>query len=119
MQYISNTDEDKSQILKTLGIASFDALISQIPKKLRDFKLKIPAGVSELELLRELVEIGRGNHHFHDHASYLGAGNYDHFIPTVVAQLAHRGEFITSYTPYQGEASQDTLQSIYEYQCLI
>lgn len=98
---------------------SFDRLIAMIPDRLRHFQMDIPKGVSELELFRELVEIGRSNRHFHDHASFLGGGNYDHFIPAVVDQLAHRGEFITSYTPYQGEASQGTLQFIYEYQSLI
>ncbi len=119
MQYISNTDQDRRAMLEAIGVSSFDSLISKVPKDFRRVELGIPAGMSELELFRELVETGRGNHHFHDFASYLGAGNYDHFLPTVVSQLAHRGEFITSYTPYQGEASQGTLQSIYEYQSLI
>jgi glycine dehydrogenase subunit 1 len=106
-------------MLKAVGVPSFDALLDKVPKRLRSFRWDLPSGMSELELLRETVETGRANHHFHDYACYLGAGCYDHFIPTAVSVLAHRGEFITSYTPYQGEASQGTLQFIYEYQSLI
>jgi glycine dehydrogenase subunit 1 len=119
MQYISNTEEQKKEMLQTIGAPTFEHLIAQVPRSLRDFRMDIPAGVSELELFRELVEVGKQNSHFHDHACYLGAGNYDHFIPTVVNHMVHRGEFITSYTPYQGEASQGTLQFIYEFQSLI
>jgi len=119
MQYISNTDNDKKAMLETIGVSKFDDLLVKVPKSLRSFKMELPEGTSELELLREMVEIGRENKNFHDFASYLGAGNYDHFVPTAVNALAHRGEFITSYTPYQGEASQGTLQSIYEFQSLI
>ena len=119
MQYISNTEQDKKDMLKAVGVPSFDSLIAAVPDRLRRFKMDAPDGSSELELFRELVEIGKANRHFHDYASFLGAGNYDHFIPTVVHHLAHRGEFITSYTPYQGEASQGTLQFIYEYQSLV
>ncbi len=119
MQYISNTAEDKQAMLKAIGVPSFEALIQKVPKGLRDFQLRLPEGISELDLMREMVDIGKKNKHFHDYACYLGAGNYDHFIPTVVQHLAHRGEFITSYTPYQGEASQGTLQSIYEFQSLM
>ncbi len=119
MQFISNTEQDKKDMLAAVGVSSFEELISGVPQSLRRFKMDVPEGTSELELFREMVEIGRGNQHFFNYASFLGAGNYDHFIPTVVNHLVHRGEFITSYTPYQGEASQGTLQFIYEYQSLI
>ena len=119
MQYISNTAGDRKAMLKAIGVASFEELLEKVPKRLRHFQWRLPNGMSELELFREVVEAGKQNRHFHDFACYLGAGCYDHFIPTVVSHLAHRGEFITSYTPYQGEASQGTLQFIYEYQSLI
>ncbi len=119
MQYISNTQADKADMLKIIGVSSFEELIAKIPKSLRNFELKIPKGISELELDRELDEIGAQNKNFKYHIPYLGAGNYDHFIPAVVDRIALRSEFITSYTPYQGEASQGTLQSMYEYQSLI
>ncbi len=106
-------------MLKAIGVSSFEQLVSQVPASLRKFNWQVPQGSSELELFQEMVQIGKHNHHFHDHVCFLGGGNYDHFIPTVVNHLAHRGEFITSYTPYQGEASQGTLQFVYEYQSLI
>jgi len=119
MQYISNTAEDRQAMLKAIGVSSFESLLDKVPKRLREFRWDLPRGMSELELFREIVDTGKANRHFHDFACYLGAGCYDHFIPTVVSHLAHRGEFITSYTPYQGEASQGTLQFIYEYQSLM
>ena len=119
MQYISNTEQDKKEMLEAIGVSSIAELLSAIPKKLKSFELKIPDGISELELDRELDETGHLNKNFKYHIPYLGAGNYDHFFPAVVDRLALRGEFITAYTPYQGEASQGTLQSMYEYQSLI
>ncbi len=106
-------------MLKAIGVPSFEGLISNIPKNLRNFKWNIPPGISELELGREMDEIGHANKNFKYATLYLGAGNYDHFVPAVIDRLAFRGEFITAYTPYQGEASQGTLQSMYEYQSLI
>ncbi|PIU40291.1 MAG: aminomethyl-transferring glycine dehydrogenase, partial [Candidatus Omnitrophica bacterium CG07_land_8_20_14_0_80_50_8] len=119
MQYIANTEADKKEMLKAIGVSSFESLIANIPQSLRKFKLEIPAGISELELDRAFDEIGALNKNFKHHISYIGGGSYDHFIPAVVDRLAHRGEFMTAYTPYQGEASQGTLQAIYEYQSLI
>ena len=119
MQYISNTEADKREMLKAIGVSSFEDLIANIPKNLRNFRWNIPAGLSELELDRELDEIGAANRNFKYSIPFIGAGNYDHFIPAVVDRLVNRGEFITAYTPYQGEASQGTLQGVYEYQSLI
>lgn len=119
MDYISNTKKDQQKMLETVGVSSFEALISNIPKSLRSFKWGIDAGVSELELDRRLDEIAHANKNFKYHICYLGAGVYDHFIPAVVDRIASRGEFITAYTPYQGEASQGSLQSMYEYQSMI
>ena len=119
MQYISNTDNDKKEMLKSIGVSSFEDLIANIPAKLKSFDMKISAGISELELDREMDEIGSVNKNFKYYIPFIGAGNYDHFIPAVVDRLALRGEFITSYTPYQGEASQGTLQGVYEYQSLM
>ena len=119
MHYISNTETDKTEMLRVIGVPSFESLISNIPPSLRIAGLPVPEGLSELELDRELDEIGHANKNFKYFIPYLGAGNYDHFVPAVVDRLALRGEFITAYTPYQGEASQGTLQSMYEYQSLI
>ncbi len=106
-------------MLKVVGVRSFEDLIANIPASLKNLKLNLPPGISELELDRHMDEIGHANKNFKYSISYLGAGNYDHFFPAVVDRLALRGEFITAYTPYQGEASQGTLQSMYEYQSLI
>lgn len=106
-------------MLAIIGARSFSDLIANIPASLKRLDLKIPKGVSELELDRHMDEIGHANKNFKYSVSYLGAGNYDHFFPAVVDRLALRGEFITAYTPYQGEASQGTLQGMYEYQSLI
>jgi glycine dehydrogenase subunit 1 len=107
MQYISNTAQDRAEMLKTIGVPSFERLIDNIPPSLKSFKMNLKD------------EIGHINKNFKYSIPYLGGGNYDHFVPAVVDRLAGRGEFITAYTPYQAEASQGTLQSIYEYQSLI
>ncbi len=119
MQYISNTESDKAEMLKALGVRSVEELLGGIPAGLRLKDLKLAAGLSEMELLRDIRRTGQKNAHADRFASFLGAGNYDHYIPSIVPHLAMRGEFITSYTPYQGEASQGTLQFIYEFQSLI
>jgi glycine dehydrogenase subunit 1 len=119
MQYVSNTDLDRKEMLRTIGVKDFEALLRDVPEELRLKSMDIPAGLSEMELLRELRRAGQKNAHADRNISFLGAGNYDHYIPSIVNQLATRGEFITAYTPYQGEASQGTLQSIFEYQSLI
>ena len=96
MQYISNTKADKEEMLKSIGVSSFNELIANIPAKLKNPEIKIPAGISELELDRELDETGALNKNFKYYIPYIGGGNYDHFIPAVVDRLALRGEFITS-----------------------
>jgi glycine dehydrogenase subunit 1 len=121
MQYVANTEADKLEMLRTIGVKSFEDLLSGIPSGLRvaPSGLKLPAGMSEMELLGDLKKRGQRNQHADRNACFLGAGVYDHYIPAIVGHLATRGEFITAYTPYQGEASQGTLQAIYEYQTMI
>jgi glycine dehydrogenase subunit 1 len=121
MQYVANTEADKLEMLKTIGVKSFEDLLSGIPADLRvpSSGLKLPGGMSEMELLGDLKKRGQKNQHADRNACFLGAGVYDHYIPAIVGHLATRGEFITAYTPYQGEASQGTLQAIYEYQTMI
>ncbi|MCG3175830.1 MAG: putative glycine dehydrogenase (decarboxylating) subunit 1 [Candidatus Omnitrophica bacterium] len=119
MQYVSNSPGTQEQILKAIGAGSFEDLIRNVPKSIRIGRLNIAEGLSELELVRALDETGAVNRNFKHFIPYLGGGCYDHYVPAVVDRLALRGEFITAYTPYQGEASQGTLQSIYEYQTAI
>lgn len=119
MQYVANTPQDKIEMLKAIGVKSFEDLLGDIPKELRVPELSISEGISEQELLSQLRRLGQKNTHSDRFACFLGAGVYDHYIPPLVNHLATRGEFITAYTPYQGEASQGTLQTIYEYQTMI
>ena len=117
--YIPNTDDDRESMLRTLGITAPEVLFRDIPQKFRDPSLAIPPPLSELELLEELQTLASRNLYRGKYATFLGAGAYNHFIPSVVRALANRGEFLTAYTPYQAEASQGTLQTAYEFQSLV
>ncbi len=117
--YIPNTPEEQTEMLGTLGLNSIDELFTDIPAEFRNPALNLPAPVSELEIQRELAAMAGRNRHLGSGPSFLGAGSYNHFIPSIVKALITRGEFLTAYTPYQPEASQGTLQVIYEFQTLI
>ncbi|MBI3306678.1 MAG: aminomethyl-transferring glycine dehydrogenase subunit GcvPA [Candidatus Omnitrophica bacterium] len=119
MHYQPMTEEDKRQMLVEIGVSSFNDLISKIPKSLRNPKMQIPEGLSEIEIQRLLKEFGSKNATSKDYLSFMGGGSYEHFIPAAVAQITGRQEFYTAYTPYQPEAAQGTLQAIYEFQSLI
>ncbi|HIE26139.1 TPA: aminomethyl-transferring glycine dehydrogenase subunit GcvPA [Candidatus Poribacteria bacterium] len=119
MNYISNTDAQRQEMLHEIGVDSFEELLRDIPEELRNIKLNLSEGLSELELIKSLRELSERNADLNHYTSYLGAGAYDHFIPSVVKTVISRGEFYTSYTPYQPEVSQGTLQAVYEYQSLI
>ena len=119
MSYFPLTDKDRKDILETVGVADFQELIDVIPKIIREPKIDIPIGISELELTRELQTFANKNKGVDKITSFLGAGAYDHFIPSVVKHVLMRSEFYTAYTPYQAEASQGILQAIYEYQSII
>ena len=117
--YIPNTTDEQADMLAALGIVSIDQLFMDIPEEYRNPTLELPAPLSELEIQRELGGIAAKNRPLSSGPSFLGAGSYDHFIPSIIKPLITRGEFITAYTPYQAEASQGTLQVIYEFQTLI
>ncbi len=120
MPYILNTLADQHEMLKAIGAGSIAELFEPVPADLRLKRpLAIPAALSELELLDELSSLARRNQSASDRVCFLGAGSYDHFIPSVVDYVASRGEFYTSYTPYQPEASQGNLQAFFEYQTLV
>ncbi len=117
MPFIANTDHEREMMLKELGLASTDDLFADIPEELRIDGLDIPNGLSESEVYDKLHALSHRN--AHGLTCFLGGGFYDHFIPSAVDALASRSEFYTAYTPYQPEASQGTLQVIFEYQSAI
>lgn len=120
MPYVANTTEDQRAMLDAIGVADLDELFAAIPSELRlDRPLAIPPALTEMELSAHLAALARQNQVAGDKVCFLGAGSYDHFIPAIVDYVAGRGEFYTSYTPYQPEASQGNLQVFFEYQTLI
>ena len=117
--YIPNTEPEQAEMLATLGLNSLDDLFQDIPDQYRDPFLDLPAPLSEQEIQRELSLLASQNRPLNSGPSFLGAGSYNHFVPSVVKAIMTRGEFLTAYTPYQPEVSQGTLQVIYEFQTLI
>ena len=117
--YIPNTAADRQEMLQTLGIGSVEELFADIPEALRNPPLDLPPPMSELELRAELGSLASQNLQLQDRASFLGAGAYNHFSPSIVRSIISRGEFLTAYTPYQAEASQGTLQATYEFQTMV
>ncbi|MEO6349451.1 MAG: aminomethyl-transferring glycine dehydrogenase subunit GcvPA [Candidatus Limnocylindrales bacterium] len=117
MTYGPHTADDRQHMLAALGLDSIEALFSDIPADVRASGLDLPPPEDELSLARRLETLSAKNRT--GLASFLGAGVYRHHIPPTVDQILSRGEFYTSYTPYQPEISQGTLQTIYEYQSLI
>jgi len=120
MAYIYATENDRREMLDAIGAASIDELLEQVPADIRlDKALDLPAAMGELELTQHLTAMAGRNQSSRESICFLGGGSYDHFIPAVVDTLASRGEFYTSYTPYQPEVSQGNLQVMFEYQTLI
>lgn len=119
MRYIPNSPDERAEMLQQLGAASIENLFDSIPEDLRlRQNLNVPAAMSEIELLAAFDEMGARNSAA-GRVSFLGGGAYSHYVPTIVDHLISRSEFFTSYTPYQPEISQGTLQSIFEFQTLV
>ncbi len=118
--YLPLTEEDRNEMLSVIGAGSVDDLFADIPADLR-FKgnLELEPAMSELEVLKHLQQMADKNRHFQNCISFMGAGIYDHYIPSLVSHVTGRSEFYTAYTPYQPEVSQGTLQTIFEYQTMI
>ena len=117
MPFIPHSDQDTADMLAAIGAASIDDLFDEIPLELGAGKLsQVPSGLSEMAVSRLLTERAEGDGRY---VNFLGAGAYEHHIPAAVWQIATRGEFYSAYTPYQAEASQGTLQLIYEYQTMM
>ncbi|MEC7564192.1 MAG: aminomethyl-transferring glycine dehydrogenase subunit GcvPA [Planctomycetota bacterium] len=120
MPYVLNTADEQAEMLRAIGIQSIDELFDCIPSELQlQRPLEIPAAMGELELTSHMQALSDQNQNIQQQTCFLGGGSYDHFVPAVVDALASRGEFFTSYTPYQPEVSQGNLQVMFEYQTLI
>ncbi|MDD4881017.1 MAG: glycine dehydrogenase [Gallionellaceae bacterium] len=117
MPFIPHTEQDVAEMLASIGAADIEALFDEIPAGLRCEGLAgIPEGESEMAVTRRAHELAAQDGFY---LNFIGAGAYEHHIPAAVWQLATRGEYYTAYTPYQAEASQGTLQLIYEYQTMM
>jgi len=117
MPFIPHTEEDIAEMLASIGAKSIEDLFDEIPKELVSGELTgVPPGLSEMEITRLMMERATKDGFYQ---SYIGAGAYEHHIPAAVWQITTRGEFYSSYTPYQAEASQGTLQLLYEYQSMM
>lgn len=119
-RYIPLTEKDKQEMLQTIGAKSIGELFGDVPSDiLLNRDLNIAEGEAETTLLRRLNRIASKNVTKETHTSFLGAGVYDHYAPSVVDAMISRSEFYTAYTPYQPEISQGELQAIFEFQTLI
>lgn len=120
MPYIPHTPDDRERMIRTIGIGDVEELFDSVPQSLRLRRpLDLPPALSEMELIRELEAIASENKGAQHYVCFLGAGAYDHFVPSAVNHIVRRSEFYTSYTPYQAEISQGILQVIYEFQSMI
>jgi glycine dehydrogenase subunit 1 len=119
-RYIPNTDSEAKEMLERIGVTSVDQLFRDIPDSLKlNRPLQLNASLTEPEIVQRMHELGMKNKDVSELTCFLGAGAYDHYIPTIIKHIAARSEFLTAYTPYQPEISQGTLQVIFEYQSMI
>lgn len=119
MSYLPHTPEEREEMLQAIGVPTVDDLFANVPESLRSGPLRIPKGMSEMEVLRLLQSLASENLTLDTRPSFLGGGAYHHYIPAAVGAITGRSEFYTSYTPYQAEVSQGTLQAMYEYQTMV
>lgn len=118
--YIPSTEADRRRMLELIGVEDINALFEQIPPKLKIRRpLDLPGPMSEVELIKHVTDLSERNADLNRYACFLGAGLYDHHIPSTVAAVLERSEFYTAYTPYQPELSQGNLQATFEFQTLI
>lgn len=118
--YLPHTERDRTKMLEFLGISEVSELFSDIPESIRmNHPLQLQKAMSELELQRHMQRLAGQNQDLGQVVSFLGAGSYEHYQPSVVDALISRSEFYTAYTPYQPEISQGMLQATFEYQTMI
>jgi glycine dehydrogenase subunit 1 len=119
-RYLPDTEQDKKEMLEFLNLSSVDELFEDIPAELRlKGELNIPDADPEPVLLKKMNKLAAKNLNADQYATFLGAGTYDHYIPSVVDHMISRSEFYTAYTPYQPEISQGELQAIFEFQTMV
>lgn len=119
-RYLPDTEQDIAEMLEEIGVDSIADLFADIPEEIRmTEELRIPKAMAEGELLRHMQRLAAKNTTISQMPIFLGAGTYDHEIPSVVDAVISRSEFLTAYTPYQPEASQGELQAIFEFQTMI
>lgn len=119
MSYVQNTPENRASMLDTLGLKSVEDLFTEIPRAVRNPRIRLPQPLTEAQLVREMRALSERNADLDHFPSFLGAGSYRHFIPSAVRHLLSRTEFYSPYTPYQPEISQGILQSMFEYQSMV
>jgi glycine dehydrogenase subunit 1 len=120
MRYLPNTPQNQRAMLDAIGVRSIDDLLTKIPPKARLSRpLHLPAALAETDLVRHMRDLAAANADADGYVCFLGGGAYDHYVPSPINHLISRGEFFTAYTPYQPEASQGTLRTIYEYQTMV
>ncbi len=119
MNYVPHSEAERQEMLASLGLKSLDELFEVVPAQVRFPELNLPKALSELEATRLLGQLSALNVELGSCPSFLGAGAYRHYVPSVVGHMAGRSEFYTAYTPYQPEVSQGTLQVVYEFQSLM
>ncbi|SHN71126.1 aminomethyl-transferring glycine dehydrogenase subunit GcvPA [Desulfovibrio litoralis] len=117
MPFIPHTPAELKEMLNFIGVNNLEDLFAEIPQTLRPKSFNLPNGLSEMETMDKFTELASKNDI--QLSSFLGGGFYNRYIPHIIDTLSGRGEFLTSYTPYQPEASQGTLQAIFEYQSVI
>lgn len=119
LPYLPHTDEERLEMLRAIGVSTFEELVKHIPERLRAKPLSLKDGLSEQELSKEIASLAAKNEPVSSVSSFLGGGSYRRYVPAMVPAMVSRGEFSTAYTPYQPEVSQGTLQAIYEFQTAI
>ncbi|PRY82771.1 aminomethyl-transferring glycine dehydrogenase subunit GcvPA [Alkalibacterium olivapovliticus] len=121
-RYLPTTEQDRKDMLETIGVSSIRELFSDIPESTRATKekaIELEDALSELSLTKHMKELAAKNTTTETHAYFLGAGTYDHYSPSIVNHVLLRSEFMTAYTPYQPEASQGELQALFEFQTMM
>jgi glycine dehydrogenase subunit 1 len=120
MRYLGTTPAQRTDMLRTIGVDGLEALLERIPGKARLGRdLQLPPALAEGDLIRHLTGLSGQNAHADAYVSFLGGGAYDHYVPSMINHMLLRSEYFTAYTPYQPEASQGTLRTIYEYQTML